>query len=792
MVIPQCLSSNCQSGYLLKTLNRALRFALVVPISLALISFASMTTASAQSPNEAQNRPVTLRGRVVDARSGEPLGKVKIVVSGSPQTTTTDETGAFTLTNVPPGDLGLYITTIGYGLVKKTINVKASDTAEVLLVLNQEAATITEQVTITAAPYAVTETNGPSEQTLNKTELQDLSKVLISDPIRAVQSLPGVTANDDLRAEFAVRGADYRRIGIIVDGVRTDSFLHLASGAEEQITLSVINTDTISEVSLLEGAFPARYGDATAAVLNLSTRDGNRLNPAFRFSTGLQFGTSGVADGPFANKRGSWLIAARSSLLDYVSRAVSKISDDDSSSTGSLDFGDVEGKVSFDLAARHRVGVSGHFSRLKFNESEVPNQQDPNGIFSAQSRNALVNAFWDYTPNSRVLVQTRVFGTGTNFTSTNGNRLILKDESRTQVGVRSDLNFLVHPSHRIESGVYVRSFGARQIANFFTFPLPGTQVNVSGFDRSSAEEGLYLQDTYTNRRHGLSLTGGLRIDHSGLTNETVVSPRAAMALKFREDWTIRAGFGRHYQFAEFAPLFGEFGNPNLRAEQSTHYNASVERTLGDRYRAVVEVYDREDRDLVFNLFQPRLQSNPITFTLLPFRNSLSGHTRGLEITFQRRSANRLSGWVAYSLAKTDFQESPTSLSFPGDFDQRHTLSAYGSYRFTGTFNLSGQWRYGSGFPIPGFFRAQGTDLFLAAERNSLRLPDYSRVDLRANKAFLFEKWKLTLSAEVLNVTHHKNLRVPVIDGINPVTGRVFHHFGDSMPVLPAVGVAIEF
>ena len=98
----------------------------------------------------------------------------------------------------------------------------------------------------------------------------------------------------------------------------------------------------------------------------------------------------------------------------------------------------------------------------------------------------------------------------------------------------------------------------------------------------------------------------------------------------------------------------------------------------------------------------------------------------------------------------------------------------------------------SGFPIPGFFRSQGGDLFLASERNSLRLPAYSRVDLRANKAFLFEKWKLTLSAELLNVTNHKNLRIPIIDGIDPTTGRVFHHFGTTMPVLPALGVAIEF
>jgi hypothetical protein len=63
---------------------------------------------------------------------------------------------------------------------------------------------------------------------------------------------------------------------------------------------------------------------------------------------------------------------------------------------------------------------------------------------------------------------------------------------------------------------------------------------------------------------------------------------------------------------------------------------------------------------------------------------------------------------------------------------------------------------------------------------------------RANKAFLFEKWKLTLSAELLNVTNHKNFRLPVIDGFNPLTGRVFHHFGATMPIVPGLGVTIEF
>src|SRR5947208_8667323 len=773
-----------------RTANRVMRLAMLAEMFLVLFSPGSMTIVCAQ---QAQNRLVTLRGRVVDPRSGEPVAKVKIIVSGSSQSTTTDESGGFTLSDIQPGEISLYITTVGYGLVKKTVTVKETDSAEVVIALYQEAASLTEHVSVTAAPYAITETNAPSEQTRNKTELQDLSKVIISDPIRAVQSLPGVTANDDLRAEFAVRGADYRRVGIFLDGVLIDNFLHVASGnADERVTLAVINTDTINEVSLLSEAFPAKYGDARAGVLLLETRDGNRLKPAFRFSTGLQLGTSGVADGPLRNKRGSWLFAARSSLLDYLSRAIGKIGNNNDTETGSVDFSDVEGKVIFDLSSRHRIGIGGYFSGLKFNESALPNQLDPNSIFKARSRNSLVNAFWDYTPNARLLVQTRIFGTRTNFKSTNGTSLILHDQAQTQLGARSDLNFLVRPTHRIESGLYVRSIRARQITNFFVPPLPGTRVNLKTFDRSAAEESYYLQDTYTNQRHGLSLTGGLRIDHSGLTSETKISPRMAASLRVRTSWTIRAGFGRYYQFPDFEAVFGQLGNRSLRAEQATHYNLSVERTFGDRYRALVEMYNREDRDVIFNLSQPQLQSNPITFTQQAFRNSRSGHARGLEFTFQRRSANRLSGWVSYALARTHFKESPTGLSFAGDFDQRHTLSAYGSYRFTGTFNVSGQWRYGSGFPIPGFFRSQGSDIFLSSERNSLRLPAYSRVDLRANKAFLFEKWKLTLSAELLNVTNHKNLRVPIIDGIDLTTGRVFRHFGAAMPVLPAVGVAIEF
>ncbi|HXI91665.1 MAG TPA: carboxypeptidase-like regulatory domain-containing protein [Blastocatellia bacterium] len=116
-----------------------------------------------------QSRSMTLHGRVVDALSGEPIAKVRIIVVVSQQSTSTDENGVFTLEGIQPGELDLYITTVSYGLVKKTITVKDVEKAEVEIALNQEGASLKQRVTMSAGPYEGIETNAPSEQTLNKT-----------------------------------------------------------------------------------------------------------------------------------------------------------------------------------------------------------------------------------------------------------------------------------------------------------------------------------------------------------------------------------------------------------------------------------------------------------------------------------------------------------------------------------------------------------------------------------------------------------------------------------------------
>lgn len=741
-----------------------------------------------QSVLSQQVQTFALRGRVVVARTGEPIAKVRIIANAAEQSTTTDDNGEFTLHDIPAGQVDLYITTVNYGLVKKTITLKAGENELFLIALNEDAAALTEKVTITADPYETGETNAASEQTLNKRELQTLASVLLGDPVRAAQALPGVTANDDFRSEFAIRSAGFDRIGLYLDDVLTDNFVHTVQGGfPDTGSLSVVNADTVSSVSLMSGAFPSKYGDRTAAVLDVRSRDGNRVKPTGRVAASLS-GLSGIVDGPFAGDRGSYLFAARKSYVGYLVRRIND-TNQFTNNPPVLGFADVQGKALYDLSERNQAGVSVIYGAFNYDRNRDRNLLGVNNVFRGDSRNLLLNGHWSFTRDTHFFWQTRVFGLRTSFKNVNGEETTLDDGKRTQFGGRSDVNFQASGSHRIEAGLYIRSLRVDTFSRRFDF-FAGTFA-VTGFNRRGMEQGHYAQDTWSNERTGLSLTGGARLEHSGATGETLLSPRASFSWAISDAWRIRAAAGRYYQFPDFEQMFGRLGNPGLRAEGSTHYNASIERLFGDRIRLRAEVYDREDINLFFSLSEPRVVGNSVTFTEFPFRNALSGHARGVELTLQRRSANKLAGWISYAYSSSELTDVGTALSFVSDTNQRHTVNVYGSYRFTETWNLSGAWRYGSGQPIPGFFRQVGSGYFLSTNRNLTRLPDYSRADLRLSKAFLFKKWKLTLTGEVINAMNRNNVRYAGFDGFG-FDGRVFGQLDRVLPILPSAGVVIEF
>jgi hypothetical protein len=171
---------------------------------------------------------------------------------------------------------------------------------------------------------------------------------------------------------------------------------------------------------------------------------------------------------------------------------------------------------------------------------------------------------------------------------------------------------------------------------------------------------------------------------------------------------------------------------------------------------------------------------------------------------RRDTTSGFSGWAGYGFGELRYTEAQTGERFWGDADQRHTLSLYGNYRLSSRASVSARYRYGSNYPITGYIgepaasslgqqpRVDGQPPFyaLSTERNAVRLPAYSRFDVRADRAFNWSRRRLVLFVDVGNVLNRENLRNSSysIDQ----RGRVFETTESLLPIVPSGGLVVEF
>jgi len=731
----------------------------------------------------------TLHGRVIDAQTSSPIAHVAVLIDGA-TAGETDAQGEFTVPSAPRARVEIMVTAVGYGFVKRTIPLAVGRTDVGTIKLNPESASFAELVTVTGASRRDADA---ARHTLGKADLETLSLVLVDDPLRAVHALPGVVANNDLRAEFSLRGAAFEQIGVYVDGIRTGGFVHMLSdsGTTDQLSLSIVNQDTIASAALTSGVAPVAFGGLTAGVLHLETREGNRQRVTVHGSTGF-LATTGVVEGPLRRATGSWLLAGRTTRADYVQQAVDKVTHSrDAPDENDLQFGDLHAKAVFDLTARQQIGLSalaGIFTNEQGAADRAKAAGDPGFVDRARSGNWLRSAHWRYLPGARVFAQVRLFSAGSTYRERNQEGVSLTENGHRATGVRADMTFQLSSRHLMQTGVYGQSEREQARTTFFT--AAGEPRQLGAFAARRIETSWYLQDRWSPLSR-LTATAGVRVDR--IAGETVASPRLRVAMPLGGGWLVRGAAGVQTQAPPLAALFGLLGNPGLRATRSVEVDAGVEKAVTAQTTIAIDLYRRRDRDQLFALAEPRLENGRVTGALHPFQNSLDGRSHGAEMMIRRDSASRLSGWIGYAYGRTRFTDRLDGLAFSGDFDQRHTLNAAGSYRLSGTLAFSGEWRYGSGTPRTGFFQQAGDTLELGPERNTIRLPHYQRLDLKARKVYVWGRRTFTLSAQVLNVLNRRN-EYNVTSTILSLaeTGRFVSGLRQSFPIAPAVGLSIRF
>ena len=109
------------------------------------------------SPYILLSQNASLKGKVIDALSNEPLPFVNVVVSGTNKGTVTDSAGNFILTGLEPGFVRLEASFVGYRrAVSSEVEISAAITKSVEIRMEEHKEQINE-VTVTASLFRKTE-----------------------------------------------------------------------------------------------------------------------------------------------------------------------------------------------------------------------------------------------------------------------------------------------------------------------------------------------------------------------------------------------------------------------------------------------------------------------------------------------------------------------------------------------------------------------------------------------------------------------------------------------------------
>ena len=760
----------------------------IQPIVIACVLF------SCAAPCDAQ--PSSVTGVVLDDRTGRPLAGALVYAENHTTSAEADAEGRFTLA-LPSGRHTIAASLIGYAVARTEVTIRPGAPAEVLIWLAEGAGALAEHVSVVGADPDGRE-EAVAGAALHARELQTLRGVMLDDPLRAVQALPSATATDDFYSEFAVRGSSFRHVGLTVDGIPTRYLMHTVHGATDGGSIAMINSETLGAASLLPGSYPQRAGRRLGAQVDLTTREGSR--EAFRGRAGLS-GTSAtlLLEGPLGARRGSWLVSARRSYLDLLIRQI------DPDADFGFGFTDAQAKAVFDLAPRHQVETLAVAGRAAFDERA--DEIGANDEAATRSIAWLTAFTWRFIPSASTVITQRAYATGLRFQNDAISGVALDAGTSVDAAWRGDARIALGLHSLLEFGGDLQRLSSRRDRRR---ALEGSSIPtlLSAFDETGTAAAAYAHASLALTR-SLVIAPGARVDYWGLTQDTTASPWLQATLKLMARTRLRAGGGIYRQFAEFDQVFGiTGGGPSLSPESAVHTDLGIEHRFSDDVTLHVSGYTREERDVLWRRGSEPMRGAEGSVELgrgdAPWGNALQGRARGIELVLRRDAPGGLSGWAGYAYGKHRYHDLTTGESFWSDADQRHTVSLYANYRISHRTSVATKFRYGSNYPIAGYvgqqpFSEHAPPLFggerplfygLVDRRNTLRLPAYARLDVRADRTFTWGRRRVTAFAEVANALNRKNQRnVPY--GVDP-RGRVLGPTDTLMPLVPSAGFVVEF
>lgn len=211
-----------------------------------------------------------VRGRVVDAKTGEPLIGANVLVEGTMLGAATDINGEYLISNVPAGNQTLVVSYVGYQTQRRS---------NVLVMVDQ---TIKEDFRLSpgTVEMGVVEVKGKREAivrtdptTSRYMTTEEFTKMPVATLADIVRLQAGVVTSPAYGQHL--RGGRPDEVMYYVDGVATSDPLFGYQAAR-------VNPEATAEVVVISGGFDAEYGEAMSGIIQVITKEG-RENTQGRF-----------------------------------------------------------------------------------------------------------------------------------------------------------------------------------------------------------------------------------------------------------------------------------------------------------------------------------------------------------------------------------------------------------------------------------------------------------------------------------------------------------------------------
>ncbi|MBN2359209.1 MAG: TonB family protein [Deltaproteobacteria bacterium] len=762
--------------------------------------------AAAESAPASQPTPLFgLHGRVLEKGTRIPLAAAEVHIVELDRTLETDDRGRFE-TRVPVGRYRLKISALEHDSAETGVTISGLYLTNIDIYLPSQAderfRTVVREKRDDRAQEPVIQLSAEEVRRIPGT---------FGDPVRVLQTLPGVARPRTMEGDIVVRGSEPGNTPVYLGGFAVPFLFHFG------ILESVVDPAFIESIDFFPGGVPLRYGNAAQGVVDVRTSEGKAERMSAQADLGATH-SAGAITVPLLDDQLRLDFGGRYSYLGLslplLFAPISMLASEGELVMSVLpEFWDYNVRVSGGpRRLRGYVNLYGAHDGITIDAALV--RQTIDNLLQMRGRSAtdvamhltiydqtfhhLVGGVKSRLDNGMEIDAALLLGTRTGFnvlSQSLGMAGALMRRTTQVASARLDWRIPLAPFAGLRVGGELEGRDER-IEPWQDIPVLG-ELLPSAHEQPWGGGLFYAVESNPWRGGRITAGGRLQADRQHDTDFVRIDPRLVVEQDAAYGLTARIVFARQSQLPDFVRSSSALGAEALPLTTADQAMGGLSLELPWELEASIAGYTSLIEGLALQEPGWRIeetsddQGNAVS-SLQPYMRYLpaKGKAYGLELSLRRRPKGRFFGWISYSVSRS-WRSTQANPSFVGDYDQPHHLIAVAAYKVGWGVEISARFRLASGNPFTpmlGAFDADSREYQeVRGPINSARDPIYHQLDVRLDKTFTFDWFKIGAYVDVYNAYMAQN-PLP----ISEMHIYSYDHFDvsgiGSLPIIPFFGL----